>query len=69
MTHNHLPHELRGSITYKVPFYQKIIKQSEFSPKTSSKLFKSIEIQNLKRFEIFDRGRECDLNMKSDNKT
>ena len=24
--------------------------------------------QNLKRFEIFDRGRECDLNMKSDLK-
>ena len=30
-----------------------------------SNLFKSIEIQNLKGFDIFDQGRECDLNKKS----
>ena len=29
-------------------------------------LFKSLGIPNLKWFEIFDRGRECDLNMKPD---
>ncbi len=31
-------------------------------------VFKSIEIQNLKGFDILDQGRECDLNMKSDKK-
>ena len=31
-----------------------------------SSLFKPIEIQNLKGFDIFDQGRECDLNKKSD---
>jgi len=41
------------------------IKSDTFSP-TFSNLFKSIGITNLKRFEIFDRGRECDLNMKPD---
>ena len=35
-------------------------------PKMFYNLFKSIEIQNLKGFDIFDQGRECDLNKKSD---
>ena len=35
-------------------------------PKMFSNLFKSIETQNLKGFDIFDQGRECDLNKKSD---
>ena len=51
----------------KSSFYQKILKLTAFLSQKLSKLFKSIEIKNLERFEIFDRGRECDLNMKSDN--
>ena len=51
----------------KVSFNQKILKLTAFLSQTFPNLFKSIEIQDLKRFEIFDRGRECDLNMKSDN--
>jgi hypothetical protein len=53
----------------KVLFYQKILKQTAFLSQTFSKLFKSIEIKNLEWFETFDRGRECDLNMESDNQT
>ena len=37
-------------------------------PKMFFNVFKSIEIQNLKGFDILDQGRECDLNMKSDKK-
>lgn len=33
-----------------------------------SYIFKSLEIQNLKGFEIFDRGRKCDINMKDDKR-
>ena len=58
---NILPHWLRGSII--MFHYQNLLNQTTLSPKFSN-LFKSIEIPNLKRFEIFDRGRECDLNMK-----
>jgi hypothetical protein len=45
--------------------HQNMLNLTTFSP-MFSKLFKSIGITNLKRFEIFDRGRECDLNMKPD---
>ena len=37
-------------------------------PKMFFNVFKSIEIQNLKGFDILDQGRECDLNRKSDKK-
>ena len=45
--------------------YQNILNRTHFLPHFSN-LFKSIGITNLKWFEIFDRGRECDLNMKPD---
>ena len=45
--------------------HQNMLNLTTFSP-MFFKLFKSIGITNLKRFEIFDRGRECDLNMKPD---
>ena len=49
--------------------YQTRVNQTTFLfPKMFFIVFKSIEIQNLKGFDILDQGRECDLNMKSDKK-
>ena len=67
-THNHPPSWIEGERENCSKISEKIKPDHTSLPKLFPNLFKSIEIQNLKGFDIFDQGRECDLNKKSDKK-